>query len=72
MTTLVLEVNNKQRKALKSILKYLEVSFHEVNNEKNFWNELSPAQKADIEIGLADVEAGRTKSFKEVMKKYGI
>ncbi|MFN3850792.1 MAG: hypothetical protein ACK4NY_15270 [Spirosomataceae bacterium] len=29
MTTLVLEVNNEQKKALKGILKYLKVSFYE-------------------------------------------
>jgi hypothetical protein len=31
MTTLVLEVDNRQKKALSGILKYLNISFKEVN-----------------------------------------
>jgi hypothetical protein len=42
MTTIVLEVDNRQRKALSGILKYLDISFKEVK-------ELSEAQE---NIGL--------------------
>ena len=34
MTTLVLEVNTEQKKALKGILRYLKVSFQEQNTNK--------------------------------------
>jgi predicted transcriptional regulator len=38
--------------------------------ESDFWDELTLAQQADIEAGLADLEAGRNKPFSEVLNKY--
>lgn len=48
MTTLVLEVNAEQKKALKGILKYLKVNFHEQSTKK--MNARSFAQKIDYGI----------------------
>ena len=31
--------------------------------EGDFWNDLSTARRADIEAGLADLDAGRKKAF---------
>lgn len=48
-------------KSLKKLLK----------KEKNdWWDELSDEQKADIEEGIADADAGRVVSYKSVMSKY--
>jgi predicted transcriptional regulator len=38
--------------------------------ESDFWDELTLAQQADIEAGLADLEAGRNKPLSEVLNKY--
>lgn len=38
--------------------------------ENDFWDELTPAQKNDIEAGLADLEAGRSKRSGDVLRKY--
>ncbi len=42
----------------------------QAESEADFWADLSDAQRADIEAGLADLEAGRKKDFKDVMRKY--
>lgn len=39
-------------------------------NTKDFWKELSEAQKEDIEAGLADIQKGRKKEFSKVIAKY--
>ncbi len=38
--------------------------------QTDFWERLTPLQRADIEAGIADLEAGRKKSINEVLKKY--
>jgi predicted transcriptional regulator len=38
--------------------------------ESDFWDELTAEQQKDIEAGLADLEAGRKKSFTEALDKY--
>ena len=38
--------------------------------EKDFWDDLSDEDKKAIDRGLADVEANRVKSYKDVMKQY--
>jgi predicted transcriptional regulator len=38
-------------------------------SEADFWDDLSDAQRTDIEAGLADLDAGRKKDFKDVMGK---
>ncbi len=42
----------------------------QAESEADFWDDLSDAQRADIEAGLADLNAGRKKDFKDVMRKY--
>ena len=37
---------------------------------EDFWDELSPGQQASINRGLDDLQAGRKKSFSEILKKY--
>lgn len=39
---------------------------------KGWWDELSEAEKADIEAGLTDSEAGRVVPADEVFAKYGL
>lgn len=56
MSTFVIPVDKKQKKVLKPILEYLNLSFS--------------AQKHDIEKGLADAIDGKTKPLKEVLDKY--
>ncbi len=36
----------------------------------DFWNDLSTDQQASIDRGLADLAAGRKKTFAEIAKKY--
>ncbi len=42
----------------------------EVEQESDWWDELSEEAKASIERGLKDVEAGRVTPHEVVMKKY--
>ncbi|MFN4146749.1 MAG: hypothetical protein ACK4GN_13065 [Runella sp.] len=70
MSTFVIPVDKKQKKVLKPILEYLNLTYHEVEADKDFWNELTTAQKSDIEAGIADMKAGRTKPWKQVLEKY--
>jgi predicted transcriptional regulator len=52
-------------KAIKNILDYgLK------DQDSDWWDELSKAQKEDIDAGLKDIGAGRVVAHKEVMKKY--
>jgi hypothetical protein len=39
-------------------------------SESDFWDELSTAQREDIEAGLTDLEAGKSKNFKDVLRNY--
>jgi predicted transcriptional regulator len=42
----------------------------EVEQEGDWWDELTEAEKASINKGLKDVEAGRVTPHETVMKKY--
>ncbi|MEO8734580.1 MAG: hypothetical protein ABI373_09640 [Flavobacteriales bacterium] len=42
-----------------------------VNEAEDWYVELTPAQKAAIERGLADADAGRTVTSEEMWKRYG-
>ncbi len=37
--------------------------------KKDFWKELNEAQKADIEVGLADIAKGKKRDFNKVIAK---
>ncbi len=49
-------VNNKSKKI--------------IENEKDWWDEISEAEKASILRGIEDVKAGRVIPHEVVMKKY--
>jgi hypothetical protein len=40
------------------------------NKNKDFWDELTPSQKKDIQAGIDDLKAGRKKPLAVVMSKY--
>jgi predicted transcriptional regulator len=42
----------------------------EVKGVGDFWDELTNAQKEDIQAGIDDLKAGRKKPLSEVMNKY--
>jgi predicted transcriptional regulator len=42
----------------------------EVEQESDWWDELSPAAQQSIERGLKDADAGKVTSHATVMKKY--
>jgi hypothetical protein len=42
----------------------------ESKEANDFWDELTNAQKKDIQAGLDDLKAGRKKPLVEVVKKY--
>jgi len=42
----------------------------EVKQVGDFWDELTNAQKEDIQAGIDDLKAGRKKPLSEVMNKY--
>jgi predicted transcriptional regulator len=42
----------------------------EVKEVVDFWDELTNAQKEDIQAGIGDLKAGRKKPLSEVMSKY--
>ena len=42
----------------------------EVKEIGDFWDELTNAQKEDIQAGIDDIKAGREKPLSEVMSKY--
>ena len=42
----------------------------ENHNQKDWWDEISDDEKAAIEDGLKDIDAGRVVSHEEVKKRY--
>ncbi len=37
--------------------------------EKDFWNDLSDAQKREVEIGLRQIETGETEAWDDFLKR---
>ena len=60
-------IDNVEDEATLSICKQLLE--REMVREVDFWDKLSDDEKAGIERGLADVEAGRVSSYDEVRKE---
>jgi predicted transcriptional regulator len=58
-------IDTADEKVVKMIYAMLQV-----NAETDWWDNTSDAAKTSIQKGLKDAAAGRTKSHKEVMKKY--
>lgn len=51
---------------------YLKVVKDSNFSDRNWWHDLTDEQKAGIERGLKDVDAGRVISHDDVKKKYGL
>ena len=51
------------------ILEQIAVLFAALRDEKSLWDTLSEGEKRQIQRGLEDVRAGRTKSNEEVRSK---
>lgn len=58
--------------ASKDILVQIHTLLQTEEEDRDWWDDLSVAQKTSIEAGLADLKEGRRKSHAEVMKKYGM
>ena len=54
------------------IIAYLKVVKDSNFSDRNWWYDLTDEQKAGIERGLRDVDAGRVVSHNDVKKKYGL
>ncbi len=52
-------------------LEYLKI-VKDLDDEGDWWNELTEEQKQSIERGLNDIEAGRLFSHDAVKAKYGL
>ncbi len=59
------QIDNADEKSLKMVRAMLEVE-----NEYDWWNDLSDDAKSSIERGLKDADDGKLTPHKEVMKKY--
>jgi hypothetical protein len=53
-------------------LEYLKVVKDSKISKRDWWDDLSEAEKASIKRGLKDIEEGRTTSHEEVKKRYGL
>lgn len=49
---------------------YMTLLSREVNQQPDFWDELSTDQQESVDRGLVDLAAGRKKPFAEILKKY--
>ena len=53
-----------------ALAKLYEYVISPTKESADFWEELSPAQKADIEAGLKDLGEGKKKDIRKVLEKY--
>lgn len=53
-------------------IKYLKVVKESNKPGKDWWHDLTDAQKKGIERGLKDIDAGRVVSHERVKSKYGL
>lgn len=56
-------INSLDDSKLLNLLNSIKLS--NTNSNKDWWDELTPSQKENIEIGLKDLEEGRTITSKE-------
>ncbi len=49
---------------------YTTLLSREATHKADFWDDLTPAQQAKIDKGLADLSAGKKKSLADVLAKY--
>lgn len=64
MSTLLLEINSEQEKALESSLSYMKISFHKISSDTDFWDSLSIPTKERIQKGMIDAETGNFTNVK--------
>jgi predicted transcriptional regulator len=62
-------VEQLPKEARKDILFQIEALLR--NERLDWWDELSEAQQADLDAGIADADAGRVRPIEEVFAKYG-
>lgn len=60
-------INSLDDSKLLSLLNSIKLS--NSDTQKDWWDELSPGQKENIEMGLKDLEEGRTLSSREFWKR---
>jgi len=51
---------------------YLKIIKDSGFSDKEWWHDLTDEQKAGIERGLRDIDAGRVVSHEDVKKRYGL
>ena len=59
-------VDSLDNDSMLQFLKSLQLSV--AKNDGDWWNELTPAQKQNVEAGMQDLESGRTLSSEEFWK----
>jgi len=69
MSTMILDVDPEQEKALEGLLSCMDISFQTITPKNDFWDELSEHTKNRIQKGLDDAQAGRYSSLKSVVEK---
>lgn len=42
------------------------------NQKTDWWDELSQAQKEDIQLGIAQADAGEVVSYESMLERYGV
>jgi len=53
-------------------LDYLKIVKDSLNNDADWWHELSVDQKSGVERGLKDIDEGRIHSHQDIKHKYGL
>ena len=69
MSTLLLEIDSEQEKALESLLSYMKISFQKISSDTDFWDSLSPHTKERIQKGMADAETGNFTNAKAFLSQ---
>ena len=64
ITQSLFHLNIKQKKTILTVVKTL------IDDQKDWWDEISEEQQNAIDLALAEVKAGKVTSHSEVMKKY--
>ena len=58
---------------LKEKLTFEEKLFDRNSNKKtDWWDELSQEQKEDIQLGIAQADAGEVVSYQSMLERYGV
>ncbi|AZA61897.1 DUF2683 family protein [Chryseobacterium indoltheticum] len=72
MTITINPKNKKELAKIKAILKAVEIDFvEEIDDEDDWWNKISDAEKELIELGIKDFEEGNVVSHEDFLKSYG-